>query len=603
MGVTTLKYFLFHLRDSFRRSKIRDKVFLLVLMATFLSTTVFFTISYIIYLNSVKTKAQSYSYYMISQMIKNTDSYFEGIESIALSLAYNHYIQKIADSNAENKDFYSYKDAEYIDNALKLFVYSRSNLQIAVFMENDVSSFFTLYTSINQNPNYNFKKDKWYTEAKNSKERRIILLDNPQNYYAEKDRKPVYTMVYKIHSSFTQDVIGYVLMDIDKVQFEDFFKNEYLDIEHTIILDEKENIVYSYPENTSFRIAQYLPSNQKWGYFSKEIHSDEYMVIFGTSEYSKWKIVNVLPYKSILKDVDRLKTLFILISLSLFVVTITISYRFSERITAPLVQLSHGMEKIKNGEFQFTIPATSGDEIGALVQDFNSMTNQIDYLMKKNETIELIRKETELQALQHQINPHFLYNTLEIVIGLSSENENKKVIAVCKNLGNMFRYNLNSQRVVSIRDELNHIRSYTQILEYRFEDKFKVEYFINPDVYEYKTVKFILQPFVENTISHGFKKITRDGLLSLHVDWHEEQIRFTIMDNGSGIAEEKLNEIHSALLHYGENSIEKSDIPRHLGIANVFMRLKLLFQDRFRFSIESIEGQGTTVIIEIPPIT
>lgn len=540
---------------------------------------------------------------MISQMIKNTDSYFKGIESIALSLAYNHYIQKIADSNAENKDFYSYKDAEYIDNALKLFVYSRSNLQIAIFMENDVSSFFTLYTSINQNPNYNFKEDKWYIEAKNSKERMLILIDNPQNYYAEKDRKPVYTMVYKIHSSFTQDVIGYVLMDIDKTQFEDFFKNEYLDIEHTIILDENENIVYSYPETPSFTIAQYLPKGQKWGYFSKTIDSNEYMVIFGTSEYSKWKIVNVLPYKSILKGVDNLKILFILISFSLLVLTIVISYRFSQRITNPLVQLSRGMERIKNGDFQFTIPATSDDEIGELVKDFNSMTYQIDTLIKKNETIELIRKETELKALQHQINPHFLYNTLEIVIGLSSENENKKVIAICKNLGNMFRYNLSSQRVVSIRDELNHIRSYTQILEYRFEDKFRVKYTINPDVYEYKTVKFILQPFVENAISHGFKNITRGGLLLLTVDWHEEKIRFIISDNGSGIAAEKLEVINSALMHYGENSIEKSDIPQHLGIMNVFMRLKLLFQDRLGFSIESTPGQGTTVIMEIPPIT
>lgn len=597
-----MKNLLLNLRNAFRRTKIRDKVFLLVSMATFLSTTIFFTISYFIYLNSVKTKAQSYSYYMISQMIKNTDSYFKGIESIALSLAYNHYIQKIADSNADNKDFYSYKDAEYIDNALKLFVYSRNNLQIAIFMENDVSSFFTLYTSINQNPDYNFKEDEWYNEAKASKEQSIILLDNPQNYYAQKDRKPVYTMVYKIHSSFTQDVIGYVLMDIDKKQFEDFFKNEYLDIAHTIILDEKGNVVYSYPVDPSFKIAQYLPKDQKWGYFSKTIDASEYMVIFGTSEYTKWKIVNVLPYKSILKDVDNLKTLFILISLSLLVVTIIISYRFSDRITNPLVELSRGMEKIKNGEFQFTIPAASDDEIGALVQDFNSMTNQIDYLMKKNETIELIRKETELQALQQQINPHFLYNTLEIVIGLSSENENKKVIAICKNLGSMFRYNLNGQRVVSIRDELNQIRSYTQILEYRFEGKFRVDYSINPDVYEYKTVKFILQPFVENAISHGFKNITRDGLLSINVDWFEERIRFTISDNGSGIDGEILDTIRSALLHYGGNSIEKSDIPQHLGIINVFMRLKLLYQERFRFSIESGDGRGTTVTIDIPPI-
>lgn len=597
-----MRKFLTNLINSFRQLKIRDKVFMLVLIITFLSTTIYFSISYTIYLNSVKTKAQSYSVYMISQMIKNTDSYFQGIESIALSLAYNHYIQKIADSNSEQKDFFSYQDAEYIDNALKLFVYSRSNLQISIFMENDVSSFYTLYTSIN--PNYNFKEDDWYKTAISSDERRIILLDNPQNYYAENDRRPVYTMIYKIHSVFTLDVIGYVLMDIDKSQFEDFFKNEYLDIENTIILDEDDNVIYSYPENPSLSvITNYLPDDRKWGYFNKTINSHEYMVIFGTSEYSKWKIVNILPYRTLLKDVDNIKVLFILISLSLFIVTIIVSYRFSAAITRPLVQLTRGMEKIKGGEFQFSIPTASNDEIGVLVQDFNSMTHQIDYLMKKNETTELLRKETELQALQQQINPHFLYNTLEIVIGLSSENESQKVIAICKNLGNMFRYNLSNQRVVSILDELSQIKSYTRILEYRFDGKFKVEYSINPDVYEYKTVKFILQPFVENAISHGFRNTLHGGLLTMKVDWNGERIQFVISDNGSGIGKEELEAINSSLLHYGENSFEKTDIPTHLGIINVFMRLKLLFADRFSFSIDSVVDEGTTVKIEIPPIT
>jgi sensor histidine kinase YesM len=237
-----------------------------------------------------------------------------------------------------------------------------------------------------------------------------------------------------------------------------------------------------------------------------------------------------------------------------------------------------------------------------MIRDFNSMTSQIDYLIKKNETVEILRKETELKALQQQINPHFLYNTLEMVIGLASENENKKIIAICKNLGSMFRYNLNDRKVVLIEDELNQIKSYISILRQRFEGKFEVNYKINPDLLKYKTLKFILQPFVENSIGHGFSSITAGGLLTIQIDWSGEKILFLVEDNGKGIPGTVLEEIYKKFRSFEETAFQDTDIPDHLGIMNVFMRLKLMFRNDCTMAIESTQGSGTCIKIEIPPV-
>lgn len=599
-GVSGIIKILSALSNLFRHLKIRKKVLFLITVIVFFSITIIYFSSYTIYANAIKLKTRNYCANIIGQMIKNTDSYFQGIESMAFSLASNSIIQNSANLQYDNYD--AFRDTKYIENTLRLFVYAHKNLQIAVFMENNINTFYTLYTNINAG--YNFKEDNWYKAASSSQELKTIILDNPQKYYEENNRKQVYTLIYKIENIFSRNIVGYVLMDIEKYHFEGFFKNDYLDLDNFIIFNEKDEIVYDCLENPSIKkIIDFVPDGQNWGYFDKTINNRECMVIFGTSGYTKWKMVNILPYETVLQDIDDIKTLFLLIASSLFIIAVIVSYRFAATITNPLEKLTKGMEKIKIGHFQFIIPVSSNDETGELIHNFNSMIDRIKYLMKKNETIELLKKETQLQALQQQINPHFLYNTLEIIIGLASENENAGIISVCKNLGYMFRYNLSNEKIVLIRDELNQIKSYTQVLEYRFNGKFKVEYRVNPDILEYKTVKFILQPFVENSISHGFKNILKDGLLSIRIDWYDRRILFCIWDNGEGMPQKKLISINTELQRYENSAIEKVDIPPHLGIINVFLRLKLMFKDRFRLSIESAEGGGTIVKIEIPPIT
>lgn len=590
-----------HIFRLFRKLRIRQKILFLIFTTVFTSNVLIFFSSYTLYVNSVKTKAENYSTDMIDQLLKNTDSYFMGLESIALSITFNKLIQDSIVNQYNKTDYDVYKERTYVENALKLFVFSRQNLQISIFTDSQKNTFYSS-NSLLPNPGYMYKDDYWYKDAEKAQSSRTIFINNPQNYYNTGDRKPVHTFIYRMIDMYTRDPIGYILMDIDKSQFEDFFKSNYIDIHETIIVNEKNELVYSYPSNKEFdNIAKEIPKNNSWGHFDKNnIAGNQYMVIYGTSEYTKWRIINIIPYKTMLKDISKIKFLLFLIPLTLFAVTVIISYYFSALITNPIKRMQEGMARVKRGQFHFSLPITTMDETGEMIRDFNSMTSQIDMLVKKNETIEVLRKETELKALQQQINPHFLYNTLEMVIGLASENEGDKIISICKNLGSMFRYNLNGKKVVLIEDELNQIISYINILQQRFEGKFQVKYQVNPDILKYKTMKFILQPFVENSISHGFSSIFADGLLLLQIDWSGDKILFQISDNGKGISETVLEEIKYKLRTFGNAALTSTDIPDHLGIMNVFMRLKIMYGGNCTMSIHSSLNNGTVVRIEIP---
>ena len=565
-----------------------------------LSYAIFFTVFYTVYKSSVKDKAQRYSVDMIGQITKNIDSYFKGIESIALSLAYNPVIQKKAEFHENISLYEAEQQRANIENALQLFVYASQNIQIEILMEGQENTFYSMFTSIN--PSYNYKEDMWYKVASNTDSLKVIVLDNPQNYFMESDRKLVHTLVYKVKSMYTQDNLGYILMDINKDQFDQFFNNSYIDIQSTLMVYDTNNIIYQHPKAFNVEnIRSSIPKDKAWGYFDIKIQKDDYMVVYGTSEYTDWKIINIIPYKILLKDLSTMKLLFVLISIAIFIFTALISFYFSSLITNPINKLMKGIEKLKKGQFNFSIPVMYEDEIGELVRNFNSMTQQIDFLIKRNETVELLRKETEFKALQQQINPHFLYNTLELVIGLACENKYKKIIEICKNLGSMFRYNLNDKKVVFIEDEVNQIKNYISILQERFEEKFTVNYEINSDVFSYKTVKFILQPFVENSISHGFRNILNGGLLSISVDWLGDYIRFIITDNGQGIPKDVLDSLNNKLTSYDEAEIDKSIIPEHLGIINVFLRLSLMYRDEFTMDIYSEKDKGTRISLIIPP--
>jgi two-component system sensor histidine kinase YesM len=328
------------------------------------------------------------------------------------------------------------------------------------------------------------------------------------------------------------------------------------------------------------------------------------MDLSDTTSLSGWKIVGVFNENKIRGSINpALGFVSILALISLTAASlaiILISRSFNHRILI----ISRHMEKVKNQDFDL-IDATGGaDEIGQLMSDFNSMTLRIKKLIQdvyeadiQKKNLELERKQAELNALQSQINPHFLFNTLESIRIRSLMKNETETADIVKSLSKTFRRMLVwGNDLITVRSEMEYIRDYLQIQKYRFAEKLNYEIYVPVEVMDYKISKMAIQPFIENSCVHGIEGKVGNGRITLTVKKADDKLEVLIEDDGCGIPPERLDEIRKSLMQPGD--LKGSNI----GIRNVCNRLKLFYGNEFEFSIESVQDEGTQVYIKIPAI-
>ncbi|MCG8502236.1 MAG: sensor histidine kinase, partial [Firmicutes bacterium] len=225
---------------------------------------------------------------------------------------------------------------------------------------------------------------------------------------------------------------------------------------------------------------------------------------------------------------------------------------------------------------------------------FNQMNEKIQRLIEENYQVKIKEKEAEIKALNFQFNPHFMYNSLNIINWIAIENDQNEISKMLINLSDMLEYTAkNDKSMVSLREDIEYLKSYVYLMMKRFVGKFIVEYHIDPQLYHYDVPKFFLQPFVENAFIHGFEEIEEGGRLRIS-GWIENNKRyFCIEDNGKGMDAEKIKDV----LQMEEESIE---IEKSIGIENINKRIKLLYGHGNGVHIKSEIGKGTKVTVILP---
>ena len=203
------------------------------------------------------------------------------------------------------------------------------------------------------------------------------------------------------------------------------------------------------------------------------------------------------------------------------------------------------------------------------------------------------QRKSELKALQNQINPHFLYNTLDSIIFMIEKNENEKAEQMIVALSKFFRISISrGKNIIPLKDEIEHVKNYLLIQKIRFGDQFSYSINVEETLYKYYVIKLILQPIVENAIEHGLDEYSNDGKIEIDGKEDEEFIILSIKDNGFGISEEKLKEI--------EDSFHDKNIHKGVGLQNVYQRIKIYYGEKADIKINSVIDEGTTIFIYIP---
>ncbi|MBN2851154.1 MAG: sensor histidine kinase [Clostridia bacterium] len=448
--------------------------------------------------------------------------------------------------------------------------------------------------------NENIISQSWFAESVNEPEAYFFEPPHVQRLFA--DRRPwVISLNHGIDVDPLQASQDYIVkVDMNFRTIDQLCSQVVLGKRGYIyIIDAKGNIIYHPQQQLIYaglkdeNIKEALVTE---GSFIDDFQGEKRITTVQSIEYSGWKMVGISYVNEIVENRQNFNQLIIVILLFGIVFITIASFFISYKISQPIKRLEHQMNKIERGDFNIDSLEVKGeDEVKQLTKAFNIMILRIKNLMKQIVSEQESIRKSELKALQAQINPHFLYNTLDSIIWMNENKNYDGVTDMVSALAKLFRISLShGKEIISIKDEIEHVRSYLIIQKIRYKNKFNYQIDIPEELENYLTVKLILQPIVENAIYHGINKIEDKGLITISVQCENMKIHFIITDNGYGIDKNLMESILTS-----ESSSESSS---GVGLKNVNERIKLSYGEEYGITLKSEEDVGTTVTISIPVV-
>lgn len=291
----------------------------------------------------------------------------------------------------------------------------------------------------------------------------------------------------------------------------------------------------------------------------------------------------------------RAITISIVVLTLLAVIIALMSFYIPATITRPIKTLSEVTNQVAKGDLSIRADVDVGAEVKVLSDSLNSMIDKISDLLDQVTREQIRLRKAELELLQSQINPHFLYNTLDTIVWLAEAGQQSKVVSMVGSLSDFFRTSLNQGKdIISIKEELLHVTSYLAIQQVRYQDILEYEITVPDELNSYEIPKITLQPLVENALYHGIKNKRGLGKITITGTLYDTYLELKVIDNGIGMTEERLRQVEESLV---TKSIDDADI---YGVYNVNERIKLKFGDDSGLSFTSTYGEGTEVIIKLP---
>ncbi|NNG67278.1 histidine kinase [Caldanaerobacter subterraneus] len=358
------------------------------------------------------------------------------------------------------------------------------------------------------------------------------------------------------------------------------------------LIDDKGELVYS-QEDENFRISSLKDVyKNNSGFRFIKLNGKQVMLVYNTISPSGWKLVGVFSLEELNEKANRLKNFIQLVAFISLFSAILLSLYFSYTISQPIIRLSNRMKEIEKGNLDMEIDEKWNGEIGVLYASFNYMIRRIKELIQEVYLSKLREKEAELKALQAQINPHFLYNTLDSINWLAVINGIPDISKITNALASILRYSIDKgNSVTTIENELKYVKDYITIQKMRFKDRFEVYFDIEEEILSYKIIKLILQPIVENAIVHGLEDYEGKGEILIKGYFEDGTVVFEIANNGKPIDLDFVNKLLSS-----PTNDEKS-----YGIQNVNERIKLYYGIEYGLFYEVKEGV-TIARIKIPAV-
>jgi two-component system sensor histidine kinase YesM len=434
----------------------------------------------------------------------------------------------------------------------------------------------------------------WYLRAMNGES--VLTTSHVQNIVQD-DYQWVVTLSNGITNAATGKIEGVFFIDLNYSSISNLCDSIDLDRRgYVFIIDNNGDIIYHPKQQLIYsgvlreNINEIL-ANKGSNYLTLD---GEKIYFTAKSKKTGWTVVGVTYKSDIMEQMDQMKLMYVLLTVVLLFFATVLAVIFSNALTKPIMALRKSMKQVETGNFDIQIGTTDEymNEIGGLHNSFKIMIYKIRQLIENNIAEQEAKRKSELRALQAQINPHFLYNTLDSIIWMAEGSKNEEVIRMTSALSKLLRKSIsNEDELVTLECEIDYVKEYLTIQKMRYQDKMEYEIVVDENILKVPIVKMVLQPIVENAIYHGIKYKENRGLIRITGRILGNDVIIQVIDNGSGMDEETLRNILVA---------KRKDESKRVGVQNVHNRLQLYYGKNYGLQYESKEGEGTTVNITIP---
>ena len=597
------------LRRLFHVVLLRDRSLMtkLTVFSTLLVIAPMTAVGMIAYRESSRTlenEARQYSWQIIEQVKHYVEDYFRGFEIDTLKIV-NHpdtvAFLKLGTAQRE-------RDSDLVQavrNVLRNSAYSQSDVTNITLMLDGIETISSAYQD-DVSSVTGIEREVWYDTTPVTGPPRVhsrVIEWNGR-------REPVISVVKRIGNPRTLEPFGMLVIDVNYKRLHEVAQNVRLGRSgrgYLFILDSLGKIVYhpdpvligTDADPAVFRAMR----NRDSGSFIAAPDGRKFLFTFSRSQTLEWHIVTAIPYGELNRNSAELgRTIFVTAAVTALAGLI-LSVGLASSLVKPIRRLYRDMKRVEMGDLTGRVPVEAKDEIGMLTLGFNTMVERLSQLLEevyvsrlKETSMRLRQKETELNMLQAQINPHFLYNSLETIRGMALMHDVPEIGAMASALARLLRYNVkNAGAMVTVREELEMVNVYLRIQQFRFEDKLDYRFDVPEWALDQRIAKFTLQPVVENCIVHAVERRLGRTFVQLDAVRAEEDIfAIRVYDDGPGIPPDELARLRRRL------EDDQPDETAQIGIMNVHRRLRHLFGERCGVHLDSVEGQGTEVRITLP---
>jgi two-component system sensor histidine kinase YesM len=557
---------------------IRTKLIISFLLIALLPMLFFGLLSFNIYRGEINNRIAAYSQEMVKRMRRDLEDYIIEIEQFLArdqDFYINQFIKLTQVNDFRNNRKYSFRIWEDFNNLKQM----KPGLR-------DIAITFQDGRRISSYGLYNIDIKSFKKNLVKGEENELYFLPPHRNYFQQE-------VVSFVRPYFPEIAAENVLIsaDIDLNFLANLTDFQLGEKSFFFIADQEGNIIY-HPDKKKIGTKSVL---FKGGFSNRKLtlNGEKYLLTSTFSRLAGWYIISMASADEVEAELNYLTDITIYLTLFILLIIILLTTYLSSALSQPIKKLQELTHRASENDLSVKIDINGNDEIAQLGQSFNKMISRINELMKQNVKEQKLLRRLEMESLDNQIKPHFIYNTLDLIIGLLESKNFDRATQMVEALGKFFRLSLShGKEMVLIRNEINHVKNYLYIQQFRHGEEY--EYIVDVEdlaVLDKHIPKLILQPLVENAIYHGLLPAEKKGLVIIKAYLNNGFIYFKIIDNGIGISAAMTAEINAIL----QGEIQVKEAKKYFGLRNVNRRLKLIYG----LSIESVSGEKTIATIKI----